>query len=85
MVGEGAALKGVRDQGARPLKCPLFRISKVGNPNFSVNLNRKFSDNGNKNVLESGIKIFSCKAKRKVPLVLKIQFIRRGTLAANNL
>jgi cysteinyl-tRNA synthetase len=39
--------------------------------NFSVNLNRKLSDIGNKNVLDTGIKIFSCKAKRKVPLVLK--------------
>jgi hypothetical protein len=26
-------LKGARRQGASPLKCPLFRISKVGNPN----------------------------------------------------
>jgi hypothetical protein len=29
MIGEGVALKG---QGASLLKCPLFRISKVGNP-----------------------------------------------------
>jgi hypothetical protein len=32
MIGEGVAFKRARGQGASPLKCPLFRTSKVGNP-----------------------------------------------------
>jgi hypothetical protein len=43
MIG---GLKGARGQGASPLKYPLFRISKVGNPiiisQFSINFDKYF-------------------------------------------
>ncbi len=34
-------LKGARGQGASPLKCPLFRISKVGNPSLGKSQTKK--------------------------------------------